>query len=130
MKRTCIAVCLAASLAVSLGAPSLFSQEEDIKAEALSPVAAVTGAKDWDGARTESEKAIDACQSYDDYEKLASEIKRALSRQREPRYSDILHYICAKNRVKELWRLNIYSMSEPMTLFFWTEDILPSGFLR
>lgn len=95
-------VLLAVSLLTFLGAPSLFSQEENIKAETLSPINAINSAKDWNGARAESEKAINACQSYDDYEKLASEIKKALLRQKEPGYSDILHYMCAKTRVKEL----------------------------
>ena len=102
MRRSLAAVLLAASLMVSFGAPSTFSQGEDNKAETLSPVAAINSAKDWDDARIESEKAINACQSYDDYEKLASEIKKAVLRQKEPKYSDILHYMCAKTRVKEL----------------------------
>ena len=103
MRRSPVAVLLIASLIVFLGAPSLFSQEEDTKAETLSPIAAINSAKDWDGARTESEKAINACQSYDDYEKLASEIKKAdLKTIKELKYSDILHYMCAKTRVKEL----------------------------
>ncbi len=103
MRRNPATVLLAASLLVFLGAPSLFSQEEDIKAETLSPINAINSAKDWDGARAESDKAINACQSYDDYEKLASEIKKAdLKTVKEPKYSDILHYMCAKNRVKEL----------------------------
>jgi tetratricopeptide (TPR) repeat protein len=102
MRRNPAAVLLAASLMVLLGAPSLFSQEEDIKAEALSPVAVINSAKDWDDARRESERAINACQSYDDYEKLASEIKKVNLRQRDPKYSDVLHYMCAKTRVKEL----------------------------
>ena len=102
MKRIPAAVLLAASLLVFIGVPSLFSQKEDIKAQALSSVAAINSAEDWDGARAESERAVNACQSYDDYEKLASEIKKALLRQKEPKYSDILRYICAKTRVKEL----------------------------
>lgn len=103
MRRSLAAVLLASSLLVFLWRmPSLFSQEEDIKAEVISPVAAINGAKDWGGAMAESEKAINACQSYDDYEKLASEIKKALLRQKEPKYSDILRYMCAKTRVREL----------------------------
>ncbi|MDP3730545.1 MAG: tetratricopeptide repeat protein [Candidatus Omnitrophota bacterium] len=102
MRRSPAAIILCASLLVVSGAPSLFSQENNIKMEALSPIDAVRSARDWDGARTESEKAINACQSYDDYEKLASEIKKSVLRQREPKYSDVLHYMCAKTRVKEL----------------------------
>ena len=96
------AVLLAASLLVFLGLPPLFSQEEDIRAEVVSPIAAIDSAKDWDGALAESEKAINACRSYDDYEKLASDIRKITLRQKEPKYSDILYYICAKTRVKEL----------------------------
>ena len=102
MRRSPAMVLLAVSLMVSLCDPPLFSQEEDLKAETLSPAAAINSAKDWNDAGRESEKAINACQSYDDYEKLASEIKKAVLRQKEPKYSDILHYICAKTRVKEL----------------------------
>mgnify|MGYP001585064207 CR=1 FL=1 len=102
MRRGLATILLAVSLLVFLGVPSLFSQEEDVKAEVVSPVAAINSAKDWDDARTESEKAINACQSYDDYEKLTSEIKKAVSRQKEPKYSDILYYMYAKTRVKEL----------------------------
>ncbi|MCX5668467.1 MAG: tetratricopeptide repeat protein [Candidatus Omnitrophica bacterium] len=104
MRRRLAAVLLAASLLVSLWRmPPLFSQEEDIKSETLSPIDVINSAKDWDGARTESEKAINSCQSYDDYEKLASEIKKAeLKTKNEPKYSDILHYMCAKTRVREL----------------------------
>ncbi|MDD5173216.1 MAG: tetratricopeptide repeat protein [Candidatus Omnitrophica bacterium] len=103
MKRSPAAVLLAASLMVFLCASSAFSQEEGTGTEAVSPVAAIKSAQDWDGARAESEKAINACKSYDDYEKLASEIKKAgLRSVKEPKYSDILYYMCAKNRVKEL----------------------------
>jgi hypothetical protein len=102
MRRSPVAVILAASLMVFLAAPSLFSQEDNIKAQELSPIAAINSAKDWDDARIESEKAINACQSYDDYEKLASEIKRADSGKKESKYSDIFHFMCAKTRVKEL----------------------------
>ena len=103
MRRSPAAVLLAASLLVFLSAPSLFSQEEGARGEAVSPIDVISTAKDWDSARTESEKAINACQSYDDYEKLASEIKRVdLKTKNEPKYSDILHYMCAKTRVREL----------------------------
>lgn len=102
MKRSLATALLAVSLLVFPGAPSLFSQEEDIKAEPVSPIAAVNSAENWDGALSESEKAIDACQSYDDFEKLASEIKKEELRQKEAKYPDILYYMCAKNRVKEL----------------------------
>lgn len=102
MRRSQIAVFLAALLLSLIGATSLFSQEESVKKEVVSPIVAINNAKDWDSARAESEKAISGCQSYDDYEKLASEIKKALLRQKEHKYSDILHYMLAKNRVKEL----------------------------
>jgi TolA-binding protein len=102
MRRSSVTILLAVSLIIFLGAPSLFSQEADVKTETLSPIDAINNAKDWDTAKAEGEKAISACQSYDDYEKLASEIKKANLRRKESKYSDILHYICAKNKIKEL----------------------------
>jgi len=108
MKRSPAIILLAILLMVSFSAPSLFSQEEVVKeaaikkVEAISPIEAINAAPDWDSAMTESEKAIAACQSYDDYEKLASEIKKAELKQRESKYSDVLQYMAAKNRVKEL----------------------------
>jgi len=102
MRRNLATIILSASLMVFLVVPSLFSLDEGVKVETLSPIDAIKSAKDWDGARAESEKAISACQSYEDYEKLASDIKKALLTQKEPKYSDVVYYMCAKNRVKEL----------------------------
>jgi DNA uptake lipoprotein len=105
MKRSPITTLLAVSLIIFLGAPSLFSQEDNAKSEVVSPVAAVNSAESWDQALLASDKAINACQSYDDYEKLASEIKKAELRQKDSKYPDILSYMSAKNRVKEMFYL-------------------------
>jgi len=102
MRKSPATVLLAASLLVILVGPSLFSESESIEKPPLSPIADINSSEDRDGALQKSEKAIDACQSYDDYEKLASEIKKANLKEKESKYSDILHYMCAKTRVKEL----------------------------
>lgn len=102
MRRRLAMVFLALLLPAFLGAGPLFSQEEGVNTEALSPIGAINNAQDWESAMAESERAISACQSYNDYEKLALEIKKVLLRQKEPKYSDILQYMCAKTRIKEL----------------------------
>jgi TolA-binding protein len=102
MRRNLTVAFLVVSSLVFLGTNPVFSQDESVKTEPVSPFAAINGASDWNSAWSESEKAINACQSYEDYEKLASEIKKAILKQKESKYPDILDYMCAKNRIKEL----------------------------
>ncbi|MDO8536011.1 MAG: outer membrane protein assembly factor BamD [Candidatus Omnitrophota bacterium] len=102
MGRRLAVLLLVTSFLVTLGAPPLFSQEKEIKTEAISPIAAINNSENWEGALSEGEKAINACRSYDDYEKLASEIKKAILREKDSKYPDILQYLCAKARVREL----------------------------
>ena len=102
MKRRIAAVTLIVLLQTFFSASSLFSQEEEGVKAALSPIADINGAENWESALQKSDKAVNECRSYDDYEKLASEIKRAGLRQANSKYSDILHYMCAKNRIEEL----------------------------
>ena len=102
MRRRIAAFALTALLPVFFSASSLFSREEEGAEAPLSPIADINSAENRESALQRSEKAINECQSYDDYEKLASEIKRQILRQPNSEYSDILHYMCAKNRIEEL----------------------------
>jgi len=102
MKRRVAAVTLIVLLPVFFSASPLFSQKEESAKALLSSVANINSSESWESALQKSEKAINECRSYDDYEKLASEIKRHNSRQANSKYSDILHYMCAKNRIEEL----------------------------
>lgn len=86
--------------AVSATSP-LFSQEQKTSlGEEL--IAKLRDAKDVEEVASGYENAIAKCATYEDYEKIADDLKKFSARQKDYQFSDYLNYACAKTRLEEL----------------------------
>lgn len=85
-----------------LGPSDIFSQDQDNQPPDVKLSEILKNAKTEEEVKTSLDNAIGQCKEYEDYEKLAAQIKRMTSRAKDFKYPDILYYACAKNRIEEL----------------------------